>query len=56
MPFGMTTCEKCRKKILGNMVYAGGAVWHRECFPYPDRLRRPTRRPSTKRKLSRSGR
>jgi hypothetical protein len=31
---GMTTCEKCRKKIKGKMIYAGGAVWHPKCYPY----------------------
>jgi len=31
---GMTTCEKCNRKIKGKMIYAGGAVWHPACYPY----------------------
>jgi hypothetical protein len=34
LPFGYTTCEKCRRKISGKMIYAGGSVWHPDCFPY----------------------
>ena len=31
---GMTTCERCNRKIKGRMIYAGGAVWHPACYPY----------------------
>lgn len=33
---GMSTCEKCRRKIPDGerRIYAGGAVWHPACYPY----------------------
>lgn len=40
---GLTTCHKCKHKIKGRMIYAGGAVWHPKCYPNQKALKRKKR-------------
>ena len=35
----MNQCHKCKKTIKGRLVYAGGYVWHPDCYPKHEKLK-----------------